>query len=71
MSILQKIALVITIIGAINWGLIGIFDYNLVDSLFGNASVLSRIVYISVAVAGLLNIALLFLRNNHRLMHEE
>lgn len=71
MSILQKIALVITIIGAINWGLIGIFDYNLVDSLFGNASVLSRIVYITVAVAGLLNIALLFLRNNHRLMHEE
>lgn len=71
MSILQKIALVITIIGAVNWGLIGIFDYNLVDSLFGNASVLSRIVYISVAVAGLLNIALLFLRNNHRLMHEE
>lgn len=71
MSILQKIALVITIVGAINWGLIGIFDYNLVDSLFGNASVLSRIVYITVAVAGLLNIALLFLRNNHRLMHEE
>lgn len=71
MSILQKIALVITIVGAINWGLIGIFDYNLVDSLFGNASVLSRIVYITVAVAGLLNVALLFLRNNHRLMHEE
>ena len=71
MSILQKIALVITIVGAVNWGLIGIFDYNLVDSLFGNASVLSRIVYITVAVAGLLNIALLFLRNNHRLMHEE
>ena len=35
MNILQKISLVLTIIGAINWGLIGLFNFNLVDSLFG------------------------------------
>ena len=36
METLQKICLVITIIGAINWGLIGLFDFNLVASLFGS-----------------------------------
>lgn len=71
MSVIQKIALVITIIGAINWGLIGIFDFNLVAYLFGDGSVLSRIIYTIVFVAGLFNIALLFLRNKHRLMDEE
>lgn len=35
MNILQKISLILTIIGAINWGLIGLFNFNLVDSLFG------------------------------------
>ena len=50
MSVIQKIALIITIIGAINWGLIGIFDFNLVAFLFGNGSILSRVVYIFVFV---------------------
>lgn len=71
MSIIQKIALVITIIGAINWGLIGIFDFNLVASMFGNTSVMTRIVYILVFVAGLFNIALLFMKNRHKLMDED
>ena len=70
MSVIQKIALVITIIGAVNWGLIGIFDFNLVAYLFGNGSVLSRVVYIFVFVTGLFNIALLFLRNRHHIMEE-
>lgn len=70
MSVIQKIALVITIIGAINWGLIGIFDFNLVAFLFGDGSILSRIVYTIVFVTGLFNIALLFLRNKHRIMDE-
>ena len=71
MSIIQKIALVITIIGAINWGLIGIFDFNLVASMFGNTSVMTSIVYILVFVAGLFNIALLFMKNRHKLMDED
>ncbi|MEG0799205.1 MAG: DUF378 domain-containing protein [Bacilli bacterium] len=59
METLQKIALGITIIGAINWGMIGIFDFNLVASLFGNATVLSRVVYSLVGLAGIINIGLL------------
>lgn len=70
MSIIQKIALAITIVGAVNWGLIGIFDFNLVDYLFGVGSVLSRVTYIIVFVTGLFNIALLFLKNRHHLMEE-
>ena len=60
MQILQKIALVFTIIGAINWGLIGIFDFDLVATIFGDMTLLSRIVYTIVGIAGLINIGLLF-----------
>jgi len=60
MQTLQKIALVFTIIGAINWGLIGIFDFNLVDAIFGAGSAFSRIIYTIVGIAGLINIGLLF-----------
>lgn len=60
MKILQRIALVLTIIGAINWGLIGIFDFNLVDTIFGTGSIMSRIIYSLVGIAGLINIGLLF-----------
>ena len=60
MQTLQKEALVFTIIGAINWGLIGIFDFNLVSAIFGEASVLSRIIYTIVGITGLINIGLLF-----------
>ncbi len=46
-------ALTIAIIGAINWGLIGLFKFNLVSFLFGDMSLLSRIVYILVGLCGL------------------
>ena len=58
METLQKIALVFTIIGAIVWGLIGLFDFNLVDFIFGDGSILSRIVYTIVGICGLINIGL-------------
>ncbi len=60
MHTLQKICLVFTIIGAIVWGLIGIFDFNLVATIFGDNSLLSRIIYTIVGLAGLINIYLLF-----------
>lgn len=60
MQALQKVALVITIIGAVNWGFIGIFDLNLVDAIFGVGSALSRLIYTLVGVTGLINIGLLF-----------
>lgn len=59
METLQKIALVFTIIGAIVWGLIGLFDFNLVELIFGDNSILSRIVYTVVGICGLINIGLL------------
>lgn len=60
METLQKTALVLTIIGAINWGLIGIFDFDLVAAIFGEMSTFSRIIYTLVGVAGLINIGILF-----------
>jgi len=60
MSTIQKIALVFTVIGAINWGLIGLFNFNLVSALFGVDSFLSRLVYIIVGISGIINAMLLF-----------
>ena len=61
MNIVQKIALTFTIIGAINWGLVGIFNFNLVDYIFGVGSVMSRIIYTVVAISGLINIIIYFI----------
>lgn len=61
MNVLEKIALVFTIIGGINWGLVGIFDFNLVEAIFGVGSIVTRIIYIVVAVSALINILLLFM----------
>ncbi len=63
MSIFQKIVLAITIIGAINWGLIGLFSFDLVAFLFGDMSILTRSIYSLVGLAGLTNIALMFTKN--------
>lgn len=60
MEALQKLCLFFTIIGAIVWGLIGLFDFNLVSTIFGSGSILSRIIYTIVGVAGIINIGLLF-----------
>ncbi len=60
METLQKCALVVTIIGALNWGLIGIFDFNLVTFLFGSGTIMTRIVYSLVAITGIINIGILF-----------
>jgi uncharacterized protein len=60
MRALNAITLLLIIIGGLNWGLIGVFDFDLVTAIFGNgpadadsASTLSRIVYILVAVSAL------------------
>jgi uncharacterized protein len=64
MSSIQRIALVLTIIGAINWGLIGFFQFDLVASIFGGQNAaLSRIIYGLVGIAGLINLGLLFKPN--------
>lgn len=60
MKIIDTIALILVIIGAINWGLIGLFNFNLVDTIFGTMSIISRIIYSLVGIAGLWSIKLLF-----------
>ena len=61
MSLIQRIALLLTIIGAINWGLIGFFQFDLVAFLFGGQdAIISRVVYALVGISGLINIGLLF-----------
>ena len=49
----RNFALILTIIGGINWGLVGAFDFDLVAFLFGSMSILSRIVYILVGLSAL------------------
>jgi uncharacterized protein len=61
MRTLQRIALVLAIIGAINWGLIGFFNFDLVATLFGGQdTALSRIIYSLVGLSGLFCLTLLF-----------
>ncbi len=58
---MDKIALILVIIGAVNWALIGIFQFDLVAYLFGGqAAVMSRILYTIVGAAGLWCISMLF-----------
>lgn len=59
METLQKVCLILTIIGALTWGFIGLFDLNLVELVFGD-DILSRIIYVLVGIAGIINIGLLF-----------
>lgn len=53
LSGLDWVAVVIAIIGALNWGLVGLFDFNLVSALFGPMTALSRIIYVLVGLSGL------------------
>lgn len=58
---LDKIALILTIIGGINWGLIGIFQFDLVAWIFGSqSSIIARIIYTVIALAAIWCISLLF-----------
>lgn len=58
---LDKIALILTIIGGVNWGLIGIFQFDLVAWIFGSqSSIIARIVYTVIALAAIWCVSLLF-----------
>ena len=64
MMIANKIALALSIVGSLNWGLVGLFRFDLVAWLFGGQTALfSRIVYTLVGLAGLWCITFLFRRN--------
>ena len=58
---MKKLILILMIIGGINWGLIGFFNYNLVSGIFGaQLAVVSRIIYADVGLAALYGITILF-----------
>ena len=57
MKALNIVALTLVIVGALNWLLVGLFEFNLVDWIFGSLSVISRIVYTLVGLAGIWSIA--------------
>ena len=68
MMILNKIALAVAIIGTLNWGLVGLFSFDLVAWISGGAgSVLARIIYVAVALAGIWCISLFFRDENEML----
>ncbi len=68
---LDRISLILVVIGAINWGAIGLFQFDLVAWLFGGQSaIISRIVYTLVALAGIWCLSLLF-RHNEILVSDE
>ena len=57
----DKICLILVIIGALNWGLVGLFEFDLVAWAFGGATtIISRIIYTVIALAGIWCISLLF-----------
>ncbi|MDR1805321.1 MAG: DUF378 domain-containing protein [Clostridium sp.] len=61
---LDKIALVLSVIGALNWGLVGLFQFDAIAWIFGgSAAIVSRILYTLVALAGVWCISLLFREN--------
>ncbi len=60
MAVIDKIALALVIIGALNWGLIGVFSFDLVAWIFGSMSVATRVVYTLVALGGIWSVSLLF-----------
>ena len=68
---MDTIALILSIIGSLNWGLVGIFQFDLVAWIFGGQSaVLSRIIYTLVGIAGLWCITILFRKCKARMEEE-
>ena len=72
MNILNKLFLTLLIVGGLNWGLIGLFQFDLVASIFGGmASLVSRIVYTLVGISAVYCISMLFYNaHDHELAHE-
>lgn len=65
MMILNKIALALAIVGSLNWGLVGLFTFDLVAWICGGSTtVVARIIYTLIAIAGVFCISMLFRRND-------
>ena len=70
MAIVNKIALILIIVGAINWGLVGLFSFDAVAWITGGAtSILARIIYTVIALAGVWSITMLFVEDGSKVNH--
>lgn len=69
MDWIRHIATVLTVIGGLNWGLVGIFDWNLVDEIFGAGSTGSRVVYTIVGIAAIVALWNLFVPGRQSARH--
>ena len=56
MRALKIICYILVLIGALNWGLVGIFNYNLVSAIFGDMTFMTRLIYILVGVASIISV---------------
>lgn len=61
MQTVQKIALAFTIVGALAWGLVGLFNFNIVEAIFGVDALFTKVIYTFVGLAGIINIGLLLM----------
>ena len=68
LNMLYKISLILLIIGGLNWGLVGLLNFDLVAFIFGGGSLLARIVYTLVGVAAVCAIPALFSEDNNETM---
>lgn len=59
---LDLVALILLIIGGLNWGLVGLFEFDLVAAIFGAGSLLAKIIYVIVGLAGLYTIYYAFVK---------
>lgn len=64
MNTMDWIVWILLFVGGLNWGLVGAFNYNLVDSIFGVGSVIGRIIYILVGLAAIWSLISMFTKNS-------
>jgi len=70
MSGMHWIGWILLVIGGLNWGLVGAFNYNLVDSIFGEGSTIGRIIYVLVGLAALWMIGGHFMKKGDGMMNK-
>ena len=66
MAAAEWIPMILLAIGGINWGLIGLFDFNLVERIFGDGSLLTRIIYVAVGISALYSLYMSGRMSRHR-----
>jgi uncharacterized protein len=67
MNPIDWIMIVLLVVGGLNWGLVGIFNFDLVAKIFGDASAMARIVYSLVGLAAVYSVVVLPMRSSERL----